>query len=1355
MSRRASRSPFEAIRTEGGLLPHDLLQRVAARDPKLPGLRDADLGLLEHERESEVVNRAWTRLLAAWAGFRAALDREPPDAPATTATRDRWLLPLFQELGFGRLSTRRQAFDLDGRAYPISHEHEATRTAVHLLGARVGLDVRTQAVQGAARATPHGLVQDLLNRSDAHLWAIVSNGLVLRLLRDSKSITRQAYVELDLESIFDDQRYSEFRVLWLVCHESRFRREGEAPCLLERWFEAGKQEGVRALDRLRRGVEEAIRALGRGFLRHRDNTALREALGPDRGPDRLDAQEYYRQLLRLVYRLIFLFVSEDRGVLLDPAAPAAARERYTRHYATTHLRARALAARRHGGPHGDLWVRLRLVMDGLYAGCPALGLPALGSFLWRPDAIGLLGRSALANEDLLSALRMLVEVSDGQVVVPVAWAQVGADELGSVYESLLELHPRLERDAGSFELGTAAGHERKTTGSYYTPASLVECLLDSALDPVLDARCRSSNPEAALLELRVCDPACGSGHFLVAAARRIARRLAALRSGDEEPSPEALRHALRDVVGRCLYGVDLNPMAVELCKVSLWLEAVEPGRPLSFLEAHVQVGNSLLGTTPALLAQGLPDEAFDPIEGDDKAVCKRLKKLHRDERKQRALPFGQGGVSERLAVLAAGMEAIEREADASLAGIEAKARRWEELRASEALRRATLVADAWCAAFVWPKVEGDLERAAPTHDVLARLATGERLPTTEAEVARLAREYAFLHWHLAFPQVFSVPQPGERPTEATTGWSGGFDVVLGNPPWEKVKLHELEFFASRSPEFSTAGTGAARKRLIAALPREDPPLWAAWSAAKRHAEGQSQFVRLSGRFPLCGRGDVNTYAVFAEHNRSIVGGSGRAGFIVPSGIATDDTTKEYFGALTGEGQLVSFHSFENREALFPAVDRRVNFALLTLAPGRRDAALSDLVFYAHGVGDLADRDRHVTLAPGDFALLNPNTRTCPTFRSRRDAALNLAIYRRSGVLWREDAPDGNPWGLRLSAMFHMTNDSGLFHERAALLERGWTPEGSAFVRGGERMVPLYEAKMLHHYDHRFGDYADKPADSRDTQLPDVPAARLADPNYQPLARYWIPEQAVDDRLRDRWDHGWLLGWRDITNATNERTVVACVFPRVGVGNKFPLLFPSRAAPESACLCANLASFPLDYGARQKVGGTTLNYFLLKQLPTLPPSAYQEVLPWGQIGDWVDFLLPRVLELTYTTWDLEPFARDCGHEGPPFRWEPDRRVLLRAELDAAFFHLYGLSRDDTSYVLDTFPIVRRHDEEAHGEFRTKRLVLEAFDRMAEAARTGAAYTSLVSPPPADPSVAHAPRSATGAHADPVHARTREP
>lgn len=1320
MSRRGSRSPFEAIRTEGGLLPHDLLQRIAARDPKLPGMKDADYGLLEHEREGEVVNRAWTRLLAAWAGFRAALEKEPLTAAGTAITRDRWLLPLFQALDFGRLSGRKQAFDVEGRSYPISHEHEATHTGIHLLGARVGLDVRTQAVQGAAKTTPHGLVQDFLNRSSAHDWSILTNGLVLRLLRDSKSITRQAYVEFDLEEILDDERYSEFRVLWLVCHESRFRREGENTCLLEQWFERGKEEGVRALDRLRGGVEEAIRVFGRGFLRHRENAALRDALGDGR----IDAQEYYRQLLRLAYRLIFIFVTEDRGVLLDPSATAAARDRYARYYSTSQLR--ALATRRRGGPHSDQWTRLKLVMGRLYGGCPELGLPALGSFLWKPEAIGVLGQSSLANEDFLSAFRMLVEVSDGKVIMPVAWAQVGADELGSVYESLLELHPRIERDAGAFDLGTAAGHERKSTGSYYTPTSLVECLLDSALDPVLDAKCQSSNPAAAILELRICDPACGSGHFLVAAARRVARRLASVRSGDDEPSPEALRQALRDVVSRCIFGVDLNPMAVELCKVSLWLEAVEPGRPLSFLDAHIQVGNSLLGATPSLALNGVPDTALDPIEGDDKEVVKRVRKLNREERRQRSLPFGQGGVSERFNLLAARVEQIEREADASLAGVEAKASLWNELHQSDDFTSAERVADSWCAAFVWRKVPGDLERAAVTHDVLRRLMEGEQLHQTIAEVARLKRQFRFFHWHLAFPQVFAVPQAREVAENAETGLSGGFDVVLGNPPWERIKLQETEFFASRDEEIVRAPNAAARKRLISVLRDRDPYIWQQWCDASREAEGQSHFARVSGRFPLCGRGDVNTYAIFAELMRSLVSIRGRVGCIVPTGIATDDTTKDFFATLTQKRQLVSLYDFKNRDELFYDVGhRRFKFCLITIA-GTEQRTPAAFVFFANRASDTLDVGRRFDLTPEDICLLNPNTRTCPTFRSRRDASLNLSIYRRAGVLWREDQERGNPWNIRFMAMFHMSNDSELFRTAVQLGTDDPAPLSH---------LPLIEGKLVHHFDHRYGDYADKPEGSENTSLPVVPIGRLQDPNYLPRPRYWVESPAVEARLASVWKRAWLLGWRDICRSFDERTLIAALVPRVAVNDKFLLMFPEAPPQSIACLYANLCSFALDYCARQKVGGTSLKYFTMRQLPILPPSTYDEECPWVRGTKLCDWLVPRVLELTCTSTHLQSFASDCGHEGVPFRWDPERRLALRAELDAAFFHLYGLSRGDADFILDTFPIVQRDDEKAHGEYRTKRFVLDFYDRMALAVRSGSPFLTLLSPPPADRSVAH--------------------
>ncbi|MDW8338779.1 MAG: N-6 DNA methylase, partial [Thermoleophilia bacterium] len=584
---RSARTPFQTIRSEGGLLPADLLQRVASRDRDLPGLRDEDYHASDLPLNERIV-RSWNRLVGAWTSFQDARAQLPADDPGTTLTRERLLLPLFEELGYGRLQTAR-AVEIEGRSYPVSHAWQ--HVPIHLVGCNVPLDRRTSGVAGAASHSPHGLLQELLNRSEERLWGFVSNGLLLRVLRDNSSLTRQAYLELDLEQMLASEAYADFVLLWLVCHESRLEAKRPHSCWLERWSQEAARQGTRALDSMRDGVERAISTLGAGFLSHPANATLREALRTGELP----AQDYYRELLRLVYRLLFLFVAEDRGLLLSPDASAEARERYERWYSTARLR--QLASRRRGTRHGDLYAALRLVMAKLGddEGCPELGLPALGSFLWSHEATPHLAQAELSNEHLLEAIRSLATLREGKVLRTVDYRNLGAEELGSVYESLLELRPELNADAGTFELRLAAGNERKTTGSYYTPANLISCLLDSALDPVLEEAARKG--EEAILDLKVVDPACGSGHFLVAAAHRIAKRLASLRTGDAEPSPEATRQALRDVVSRCLYGVDVNPMAVELCKVALWIEALDPGRPLSFLDAHIRCGNSLLGTT--------------------------------------------------------------------------------------------------------------------------------------------------------------------------------------------------------------------------------------------------------------------------------------------------------------------------------------------------------------------------------------------------------------------------------------------------------------------------------------------------------------------------------------------------------------------------------------------------------------------------------------------------------------------------------------------------------------------------------------------------------------------------------------
>jgi hypothetical protein len=1177
-------------------------------------------------------------------------------------------------------------------------------------------------------------------------------------------------VEFDLEAIFKGQSFADFRLLWLSLHATRFDIPADGQpheCVIEKWHVEGATVGTRVLGELSTGVKQAIESLGRGFLAHAANDDLRTALASGQ----LASQEYYRQLLRLVYRFLFLFVTESRDLLLDPAAPRRSRDLYKNHYSAARLQ--SLAGSTRGNRHRDLYESLKLVMTALGGpGSPPLGLLGLGGYLWSHAAIGLLGSSALSNAALLSAVRSLSYIVDKEGRRPVDYKNLGSEELGGVYEQLLELHPEINPTAplaaDRFTLGISAGNERKTSGSHYTPDSLVQVCLDTALEPLLSERLAGKKgPEAErdILALKICDTAVGSGHFLIGAAHRLAKRLAAVRTGDAEPSPEAYRTALRDCIRNCLYGVDLNPMAAELCRVALWLESMEPGKPLSFLDHHIKIGNSLLGVTPALLAKGIPDEAFDPIEGDDKKLCTRFKKANKKERedaknKQTSLfaaPIKLGNLTRVYAALSA-------LPDDSLEQVAAKARHYETLVASADYKSGRLLADAWCAAFVWKKTpEFDFPI---TEEVFRAIEQNPHslAPWMLDEIQRLAKQYKFFHWHLEFPDVFTAAAepPGEGPaslppaaargaTNEQMGWTGGFDCILGNPVWERVKLQEQEFFATRAPEIANAANAAARKKLIAALPTTNPPLWTEWCDALRESQGASQFMRESGRYPLCGVGDINTFAVFSELKLRLLSPTGRASFLIPPGIATDDTTKAFFSHLVNTKMLARLYHFENEEKLFPGVDHRFSFVMLSL--GRSESA--DLLFFARQTSALADKSRHFTLTPDDFRLLNPNTRTCPTFRSVADAELNKYIYRRTGVLWDETKPDGNSWEVSFLRMVDMTNDAGLFRTRTEMEAAGQTLIGNAWTGPLGKYLPLMEAKMVNYFDHRFSTYEGATqAQLNVGALPRLDAAAHADPHRFTQPDYWIAEADVQARLAGKTDRSWLFGWRDICRNTDQRTVIPAVVPRVAVGNKFPLLFSLYAPTELACFAAAMTSWVHDYAARQKIAGATVNYFLLKQFPLPSPASYSAAAPWHPELTIAEWLLPRVVELTYTAWDLEPFGVDCGYAGPPFLWDEERRFLLRAELDAAFFHLYlgtpsewstGASdalksklptpRDAVSHILETFPIVKKKDLESFGTFRTKDTILSIYDDLTTAITTSTPYQTRLSPAPADPSVRH--------------------
>ncbi len=1316
------------------------------------------------------------------------------------------------------------------------------------------LDRRSPTLSTERPRSPAFALQDCLNEREDALWGLVTNGTVLRLMRDNASLTRPAYIEADLGQIFANEDAASFAVLWSLIHRTRFGTAGTpvTDCALERWREAGSREGEVVRDRLAGQVETALKVLGSGFLEANPELSDRLTSGD------LNLTEWFNELLRLVYRLIFLMVAEDRNLLHPEAATPAARRLYAQGYSLGSLRTQSVRAVS-WDKHHDRYEGAKVVFHALTHGEEALGLPALGG-LFGPGVLPNLGAAQLRNRAFMEAIYRLSWLSDRAGMVPVNWRAMETEELGSVYESLLELQPQLGQDGRSLtfasEVAEQKGNQRKTTGSYYTPDRLVQLLLDSTLDPILDEReAHAEDPAEDLLRLTVIDPACGSGHFLLAAARRIASRVARHRAGGI-PSAADFRHALREVACRCLYGVDRNPMAVELTKVALWIEALEPGRPLAFFDAQIRCGDSLVGVFDrSMLREGLPDEAYKPLTGDDRELSRRYARLNKEQReraKSHPQLFKDWAPPE---ILAERDHRLREMSQDDLASVEAKARDFVAMRASSHWQHLKVASDLYIsanfymAAFFTSRVATATD-AMPLTEHVWRAAGGD----TPADHLRrgatqTSEKVSAFHWFIEFPEIM------ER--------DGGFDVVIGNPPWERIKLQEQEFFAARSPAIAGASNKAERQKLIAALEAAesdsaDGRLWRDFVFAKRAAEAASEFARSSGRYPRTGRGDVNTYALFAELFFRLVKAKGRAGVIVPTGISTDSFTSEFFAHLVSSQKLQSLFSFYEIRGWFKGTDDRKSFCIICTG-GKAQAA--EFCFDIKNIDELGLSERRFHLTEAEIARINPNTRTAPVFRSRADAQLTAKVYSETPVLIEELEAGGggeiNPWGITFQTMFHMSGDSGLFRTPSQLEAEGWRPEGTDWVRqaaeGIERRVPLYEAKMLHHFDHRWATYGVGSSHDEESAR-DCTMVEKQDPTFEPSPRYWVPEGEVvlrsarvpsalksavrqgrgdgeKERRKPDVDHNlaaraavlralstwlagaipaiegraaresdlvrllgreqdwrgalkgsperflldpktfaagaemqretpldagdlesmltlakdvllvgesliaakqprWLIGWRDIALRSVERTVIASALPRIATNHKVPLFYISRPAKYSAALLANLTSLVLDYVARQKIGGSSLTYFYLKQFPILPPDSYSE-------AD-LDFISQRVLELTYTSLAMKTWAEDLGYSGHPFTWDDLRRCKLKAELDAFFARKYRLTEDELSYILDpvkskgigypseTFRVLKEKEIRVFGEYRTERLVLDAW-RRAEVAQEALTPETIAATP----------------------------
>ncbi|MBP6725743.1 MAG: hypothetical protein KA132_00820 [Thauera sp.] len=764
---------YPSIRIEGNILSPDILERLE----DAPGQRPADFNLDTGSKVKDEIARAWADAQDYWRIFQRKLESLKPDSPATTETRQQWMVPLLGLLGY-QLEYQAKGVELNGKNYTISHRvtHRG-HTPVHVVGYReaAGLDRKPERTHiGAPRMSAHGLVQEYLNLHD-ELYGLVTNGRLLRLLRDSSRLIKLTYLEFDLDRIFSDGLFADFAVLYRLLHVTRLPLSSEAAgeSLIERYHQDSLDSGARIRDGLSKAVEQAIRNFANGFLSHRDNEALRQTIRDGQ----LTPETYYQHLLRLIYRLLFLLVIEERDLIFPPSASRQQRDIFRGYYSVERLRLlsekRYLADKR----FHDHWLGLLATFKLFEAHGPGdkLGIAPLAGDLFSPAAIGPLAQCRLGNDVLLGCMRSLglYQHPDNGQTIRVNYAALNVEEFGSVYEGLLEFQPVFISEGERVEFDFAQGDQRAATGSHYTPDDLVQPLIKHSLDYLIADALKKPDPAKALLDLRVADISCGSGHILLAAARRIATELAIVRTGEEQPSPSAFRAAIRDVIRECIYGVDLNPLAVELCKVALWLEAHTPGEPLNFLDHHIKCGNAIVGFARREEAErGVPDEAFKTLPDDDKETAALLRKRNKKERQDYAsgqIPLSPA-MQKQLDHILRGWNELNRLPEHTPDEIGAKKARYLAFTQSEDSWLLHQIASIPIAQFYIQKRADNLQKFVTDADY-QRYWKGEISPQGQAtaEAWAMAERKRFFHWFLEFPEIL------ER---------GGFDCILGNPPYK-------------------------------------------------------------------------------------------------------------------------------------------------------------------------------------------------------------------------------------------------------------------------------------------------------------------------------------------------------------------------------------------------------------------------------------------------------------------------------------------------------------------------------------------------------------------------------------------
>ena len=1131
MARTTATVSFQALELKGSLLPASLLEEISklAR-PKELLLEPKDYGLCKGEGLRERIDAAWVLTKELWEEYTDLSDRAGKSiAGQHFGTR------LLKEV-FGWSGTQPCNGWQQGEShYPINARAFDGAVPVILRGLDPDdLDRGSaQFGQEGRKRSPHSCLQECLNADDDANWGVLLSGDRLRLLHDNPSLVKPAYMAADLELLIEGGLHAEFAVLWLLLHSSRFRHPQTGSCVLDDWKQQAEASGERVLGALRGGVQSALESIGCGFLNHPSNGELRESLQNGQ----LSRQQFHEQLLRLVYRFLFLFTTEDRNLLFPREVDKtdARRRIYQEGYSVSRLRELAIKRSAYEGDYGDLWELQRLVFQQLSIGNSPLGLPGLGG-LFSLEQCPDLQDAELWNGPLLRAIKAIGWFDADGSFTRVRYRDLNTEELGSVYEGLLELHPQLEQQGSQWQLsyGGGAGSDRKTTGSYYTPDALVQELIKSALIPVIDDRLSKAHGQAeqeqALLKIKVIDPACGSGHFLLAAARRLAVALAQVRAGDDQPSEDNRQHALRDVVAHCIFAVDKNPMAVELCKVALWIEAIDPGKPLSFLDAHIQCGDSLVGVfDPKVLEEGIPDGAYKPLTGDNKTVCTSLKKENAGARKTISRRGSNRGIQGSLALSGTQprsqgqqeLQAIEAMPESSLAETAAKQAAYAQWLSDRGQDPETLAADLYTAAFFLTKTS-DSRATVPTTEHLLKLLAGQPVDEAmEEAVVEAAQNFRFFHWHLRFGEVME---------------QGGFDCVLGNPPWEQLE---------------------------------------AKSETEKIILGRQQlFFKESNRYPTTSSARKNLYALFSEFIFFSLATKDSSGLLVPTSIVQDSPISGITHDLISKEKLSSLLDFENKRKSFAGkwfkdVHANYRFCLITtIKPGK--SKTSSFYFDCDSPGNQKGLNVYF-IRSAEINSISRQGFRIPLLRTKEDIFLQESF---SGL------PTVSKW-LTSSSLLELS--SGLMFNAEPSIKKSrisWLKKGDY----DEQILPVLEGYNIYQYNGRYAN---------------APEATAIDSNSEPpITNFYLPEETIKKRVQEILpsSHQKMLVMRRQARSADRFISIACVVPICGSEGSLTCFLAKNSEMHLYSACGVFNSFMFNYLAAKRQAGPNLNKAIWSCVP---------------------------------------------------------------------------------------------------------------------------------------------------------------